>query len=363
MVLFKTVVKPFYNENAGLFIFLIIVMFCIVNKVDGAAVLEYHYSLIRGMLTSPVFLAIVFAGWALYARKFTAWVTASLRSPVMQCMQVLNILSRTRRMLLLLFVEAAMLTPVWLYAACMIVIGLKLHFYAAAVSVLFSIAALSLIPAAMHLEVLSDTETDARKSGKKIGGGASYISVLLRAVWSGQKIFLLALKLFTCGIIFLVARNNSATDYDTSFPFLFFDLGILAHAMLLFRLGRLEAQQLLFYRGLPVPLINRLGSYASASLIILLPEWITLAALVPVHLHAADAAGFAVAAFSSVLLMNSLRFIPGSTMKDFLKILMLVFCIQLAFLLTAGLFALSLVLLALAVWVFVKNYYRFYSLA
>ena len=49
-ILWKALVKPFYRENAGLFVFVFTMMFFIVNKVGGAELLEYHYSLILGTL-------------------------------------------------------------------------------------------------------------------------------------------------------------------------------------------------------------------------------------------------------------------------------------------------------------------------
>ena len=53
-ILFKSFIRPFYKENAGVFIFVFMMMFFIVNKVDGAGLFEYHYSLILATLTSNI---------------------------------------------------------------------------------------------------------------------------------------------------------------------------------------------------------------------------------------------------------------------------------------------------------------------
>ncbi len=47
-ILFKSFVKTFYKENAGAFVFVFTMLFCIVSKVDGAGLYEYHYSLVTG---------------------------------------------------------------------------------------------------------------------------------------------------------------------------------------------------------------------------------------------------------------------------------------------------------------------------
>ena len=47
-ILIKSIVKPFYRQHAGMLIFLFLITFGAVGVVDGAGILDFHYSLIRG---------------------------------------------------------------------------------------------------------------------------------------------------------------------------------------------------------------------------------------------------------------------------------------------------------------------------
>ncbi|MEJ0104494.1 MAG: hypothetical protein WDO19_18860 [Bacteroidota bacterium] len=44
-ILFQTLVKPFYKENAGAFVFIFTLLFYAVGSVDGAGLFAFHYSL------------------------------------------------------------------------------------------------------------------------------------------------------------------------------------------------------------------------------------------------------------------------------------------------------------------------------
>jgi hypothetical protein len=53
-ILIKSLVKPYYRQNAGLFVFVYFIMILAVGRANEAGLLEYHYSLIKGMLINPV---------------------------------------------------------------------------------------------------------------------------------------------------------------------------------------------------------------------------------------------------------------------------------------------------------------------
>jgi hypothetical protein len=74
----KTLVRSFYIQYAGFFLFLFIVFFGIVAPSQQPA---YHYALIRGMLAAPVFLWLVAGCWLLYAIKIVQFVRRVLESP------------------------------------------------------------------------------------------------------------------------------------------------------------------------------------------------------------------------------------------------------------------------------------------
>jgi hypothetical protein len=53
-LLFKTVVKRYYQQNAGFFLFIFVVFFGVLPPGQE---LTFHYRLISGMLETPVFFA------------------------------------------------------------------------------------------------------------------------------------------------------------------------------------------------------------------------------------------------------------------------------------------------------------------
>ena len=362
-IIFRSFVESFYRENAGILAFLFTVMFCIVNKVDGAGVIEYHYSLILGMLKSNIFLVLVFLAWFVYARKCAAFVTGVIRKPEYTFLHILNCLTKSKRAKLFFFVECFLLLPVLLYASFILVIGLQKHFYFPALSVIIYLFLLCATAAKFHVRLLDDTHKGQGSTRPRVSLWlklpASYYLLFVRFIASKQKMIWLGIKTFTCGILYLIARNNTLNDYDISFPFLFFNFGILSNGIVVYRIREFEDSYIGFYRGLPVSNLKRFLQYACFYFILLIPECITVCLLVPVHLQYADAIHFILSGYSLLLLMNSITFIEDFGMKQYLKILVLLFCVQFFFILTVGFVFLAFFFFFLATFFFIKRYYKF----
>jgi hypothetical protein len=218
-------------------------MFCIVNEVDGAGVIEYHYSLILGMLKSKLFLSLVLIGWSLYARKVSAYVNTIVRKPEFAFLAILNSLSKFRRTKLFLFLQFLLLLPVLLYALFVVIIGWQLHYYPQVLAVIIFLLLLVFFGANYQIKLLEARQPRRPILWRPITRWrwieGSYPAILLQFIATRQPISWLVIKIFTCGIVFLIARNNTATDYDISFPFLFFNFGILANSILVYRIREL----------------------------------------------------------------------------------------------------------------------------
>jgi len=65
-------------------------------------------------------------------------------------------------------------------------------------------------------------------------------------IWAG-------VKLFTCGALYLIALNNTVTDYDTSMVFLFLNFGILANGVLIYRIREFKETYVRFTARILVP--------------------------------------------------------------------------------------------------------------
>jgi hypothetical protein len=363
-ILFRSLVKPFYRENANLFLFVFAVMFFIVGELDGiAGLFEYHQSLATGMLSSISFLLLVFAGWFLYVRKCMAFVTTKLQHPSYSFLHVYNSLNRFKRIQSFLFVECWLLLPVFLYGIFVIITGWQHHLYLPALCVALYMLVLCGAATIWHVKVLNSPYhvpvLPWQKIQLRLKLPSSYPVTLLRFVLHQQKILWITLKVFTCGTLYLIVSKATANELDTRFTFLLFSFGLFGHGVLLFRIRQFEEMYLRAYRSLPVTRIKRLLQYCLVYFVLLLPEFITTALLSPVHLYYADAIQFSLAAYSLLLLANSISFIPGSGGKEFPKILFLVFCVQYILLMAAGLAFLSLIFFCAAVILFLSMYYQF----
>lgn len=362
-ILFQSFVKPFYKENAGLFVFVFTMMFCIVSKVDGAGLYEYHYSLAAGMLTSNVFLLLVFFTWFLYARKCVVFVSDLMLQPRYSFLQIYNELSKAKRRWLFFIVEIWLLMPVLLYALFICFVGCKQQLYLPVLLVICYLLLLCVMAAAWHVYLLANPGRKNIVSLKHLTARfllpQFFPLTLIRFVANEKKIIWAGVKVFTCGILYLIARNNTYDDYDISMPFLFFNFGILANGVLIYRIREFEEIYLSFYKGLPVSLLKRFLQYLLIFFILLIPEFVTVATLVPVHLHYADAVNITLCGFGLLLLMNSITFLANFKMKEYIIILLAVFCVQCILLMTVGFVFLYLLFFASAITIFLKSCHQF----
>jgi hypothetical protein len=118
----KTLVRSFYLQHAGFFLFLFIVFFGIVAPSQQLA---YHYALIRGILEAPVFLALVAFTWLLYAGKVVQFVFRVLDSREGLFVCRLRSLPPVRCLRLLLRIQHRLFLPVSGYA--LIIVGVAIH--------------------------------------------------------------------------------------------------------------------------------------------------------------------------------------------------------------------------------------------
>src|ERR1700730_5977805 len=91
-LLIKTIVKPFYRQHAGLFVFLFTIMFGVVSVIDGAKFTDYHFFLIQGMMRNAFFFLLVLLLWFLYTKKSEQFVINILMRPDYSFLNTLSLL-------------------------------------------------------------------------------------------------------------------------------------------------------------------------------------------------------------------------------------------------------------------------------
>ena len=276
----KLLVKAFYREHAGFFLFVFLVFFGVVQP---STQLYFHYVLIRGILETPAFMALVFLAWALYGLRVRRSILQTLAAPDALFLYKANALPPQKLAIQCIKTSAALLAPVIGYASIIVAIGIVRKENVQAFVVLGYVG---LLVVGMAWEMRRRIEYPGCAPGGRFQNPAGatailrrvpYWSILLRFLLIENKGVTAAAKIFSVGMLYLLLRLQTPEDYDLRMPFLAYSIALFGHGILLFRCRRLETTRLLWYRGLPVNGISRATQYALFGITLLLPEMILLA--------------------------------------------------------------------------------------
>jgi len=338
-VVVRSMVLPFYRQNGGLLAFLFFMMVLAVGRANDVGLLEYHFSLIRGMLTTVAFLGFVLGAWLLYAWKCAQFVERLLLKPEFSFLYLLAQVDRTRAYRGLLWVQVLLFLPVLSYAVIVLAVGYRHHWYVGSTGVLvFNLGVC--LGAAHRYVMLVGKPGVGRSSGwwkLPLPAVRSYGGFLIRYVVTRRKLLFLGIKLYSCGMLYLTLPGQTGDETGSRMGLLFYSTGVLGHGVLIYLLKEMEESRLAFYRGLPVSVGQRFVQYGWFCLFLLIPEMIILGVFLPV-----SAAVFLFSfSYSLLLLLNSLRFAGFDRKIDFLKMV-------------AGLYLLIIiaVMTGMADWVF-----------
>jgi hypothetical protein len=361
-ILFKSFVKPFYRQHAGLFIFLFIIMFGAVGVIAGSKFTDYHFFLIQGVLKIPFLFLLVFLIWLLYAKKTEQFIVNILRRADFSFLYMLSQLDRKKLYWLLLWVQFLVFLPIISYVLIIFITGIYLHLYLTCGIVLLYITAICLISARWYLFIIQNPGKSAPAGTDIFSSGAReipYWSVFIRYIGRDKKLLFGGIKIYNCAVLYLMVVNQTLIEYDLSMIFLFFSLGILSHGLLIHQLRDIEETRLTFYRTLPFSLFKRFVQYGLIYFILLLPEIITIASLTPIYLHYKDAIIFVILSYSILLFLNSLLFIQFFKINNYLKIILCIFFIIYISVLTVSLPWLCILLFLASTAIFYSRYYQF----
>lgn len=363
LLLTNSIVKPFYRENAGLLCFVYYIMFLAPGAANGVDMLDYHYSLIRGMLHYPSMLLLTYAAWVAYAFRCSQFVNRSLGKPEFSYLYLLSQLDTRKLYLLLLQVQGLIFIPVLSYLVIIVIIGYREGWYTfTSLSLAFCLL-ICLVNAGYYVCLLRRpgiTKHNRRFRLPPLVQRKYYISFLIRFVIDNGKLVFLALKIYTCGILYqLLKGRNPATETDLRMLVFFYCAGLIAHGVLIHRLKETENTRMTFYRLLPIPLFQRFAEYAVFYLLLFVPEIVTIARLMPVHLVYAEAVFFILLGYGMLLLLNSLQLFNYTGIKSYFTTIMQVFIVFVLALISNTQVEFSFLVNVAAVILFFARYYRF----
>jgi hypothetical protein len=362
-LLFRSLVAPYYRQNATLLCFVYYIMTLGVGRANGVGMLEYHYALIKGMLTAPSFLITVFALWLAYAIKCAQFVAGNLQKPAFSYLYQLLLVDPKKVYRLLLQVQLMLLLPVLSYLVFVMGIGFHEHWYLpATLALLFNIV-VCVAGAAWYLYLLQRPGAyplQIKWEWPSILKRKYYVSFLLRYVLEEGKVQFLVTKLYNCAALYLMlAGREPARHSDIRMMALFFSAGMLGHGILIHRLKEMENTGLSFYRSLPVSVSRRFAQYCWFYFCVFIPEIITIISRTPSCLTYGEAGFFIFFGFGILLLLNSLQLYNYPNLKSYLvNVTQLFFAVIIA-MVCRQLYALSIIFFGLAVILFFFRYYRF----
>jgi len=361
-VLWKALIRQYYRQNAGFFLFFFLFFFGIIAPSQQLA---YHYAIILGILHTPALLILVLFCWLLYAIKCIRWIMGVQQSPDHVFLYVLPLMGRIRTFCLLLEIQIIFFLPIIFYATAVVAIACIQAVWSVALVIICFIVWICLISAALYWYELfypgrlTRMPLLYRKATRK--KHMPCWSFLLRGLVTQHKALLAGIKLFGCGILYLLLKIQTPDDYDIRMPFLVFSVALLGHGALIYETRRLEEEKLLFYRSMPVPIFKRLLQYVILYLLVFLPEIITICRLMPDHIRIKDALGFVSAGYSTLLLLNSCLFIISLQRSDFIKLSLGIFGILYFGVLSDNLILFSGLFLLTAGSLFFRGYCRKYG--
>jgi hypothetical protein len=320
----QILVKPFYREHAGFFLFVFLVFFGVVQP---SAQLYFHYTLIRGILETPAFMILVAFAWALYALRVRRFILQTLQAPEALFLSKANAGLPGPLTVQCAKTGAALLGPVIGYAGIIIAVAITRKAPGKALEVAaYTALLIGAITWEMRRRLRYPGNAISARSGKSGSGRMiPYGAILLRFLFIENKGVTGAVKVFSLGMLYFLLRIQTPEDYDLRMPFLAFSLALFGHGILLFRCRQLETTRLLFYRSLPVSAIRRASQYALFGIILLAPEMILLGWLTPHPIQPADAAMFAAGGYGLLLTLNAILLARTLTAAEYLKLCLVLF--------------------------------------
>lgn len=327
-LLLKLFVRTFYRQNAGAFIFFLTIMFGAVGQLKGAGIVEYHYSLISGMLANKYFFMLVLVLWLLYARKCAAFIVSHIHRPEYSFLHILTRKNKYPVFNLFIVVQLLVFAPIWIYAILILAVAFSNHWHVQGIVIAAFLFGVIFYSANFYTNILFNTGKEQRsRQLPRLSSryNAKYPVILLRYIMRDQAVMFMGIKLYSCAILWLLSKNNTPSDYDPYFPFIFFSFGVFAHIMIISRLRQFEETRLLFYRSFAVKLGKRFLQYILLYFILFLPEILTIIRLAPHHLYYTDVINYILGGFALVLTLHSLSYSAHFTMKEYLKISFLFF--------------------------------------
>jgi len=273
-MMIKVLVMPFYKNHAGLLFFVFFLMFGIVESTQ---IVFYHQSLIYGMLSSGIFLVVVFVIWLLYQLKSLHFLLKNLGDDAYSFLSHVTLLPAAQSFLYFLLISFITFLPVFFYTLAIYAIGIQQAFYEVLALVFVFQLALWLMNAWMLNHSIRQRHIASRVAVPTLALPYQQTQTGIYAgyLFKEEKSALLLSKIFSLVLIYIVKETLEPGD-DFRIVGITWLFALLSHTYLVQKLKTFEDHSLSWTRNLPIPVTKTFFSYLVLYSILMVPELLLL---------------------------------------------------------------------------------------
>lgn len=351
--LIKTIGVSFYEQHAGL---LLVVCYLLFGAVEGSQLISYHFALLISICSSPIVWLIIFLVWIVYAIKCYLFVKHKLALPTFNFAVEVTKLRVVKQHNIWLKVYAFMLMPILSYAALILYISIRYHYFFSLFATLIGILILL-----FALSFLTFKSNNYNFNPVKNWGNTRWIKIN-KPFWSWPLFYLFyeqPLMLFACKLVSLLTFK--------SILWVFADVGndirvflmamlavVLSHAILIFNWVKFDATYLSFVRNLKISLFKRLTYWLIVLLILLIPElglltWLTRFDVTQIFMAV-------VFCMSTLFALFTLVYVLKANMERYMKHMLFFFFATMLAILAGYYLIFSIALLFVSILIFMVYY-------
>jgi len=272
VVLFKSLVKSFYQANAGFFLVVVFLGFGFLKTpqhLDIAIALAYH----------PSYYLFVLVPWLMYALKTLQFARNEKRLPSYQFLSYVSMVPKPQRLRLVMAVQAALLAPILLYSSMLVVVAVQqAQWLSLSYLVLGNLVILFI--ASRQLDRLIIQPVDPKEVGSlaKWTGKLprSYSWLFIHHLFNRQAVVLLGTKVISLAVLggFIMIYEVESTDLRLVSLGLLLSAGI--NSILSFHYRQFEQKDLKLFRNLPLSPDARFVKVILTFTLLSLPEILVL---------------------------------------------------------------------------------------
>lgn len=358
-ILNKVLVKQFYLQNAGLFLFAFLFLFGIV---DAGHLVSYHHSLMLSIISLPLFLFIVMLLWMLYNIKCITFCSNAIQSANGSFLYKLRSFTTMQQCLLYTGISILLYMPVLVYACILAVVAYKINMLVSWQVIIWQAILITMSTASIFIIVNKTSEsfiTRLTAAGKRIFTlKIGYPAFLLACIFNERKAAFALVKIFSLLMLGMLLVRN-ADGFDADLFAIFYPLTIIAHALLVLYCVNFNESLLHTNRNLPLHWTKVALMYTFTWLIILLPETAFMFINNHGNLPLMQVGLQSLTAIITLFLFTGMVLGCGLDMERYLLFVFMAYIVILILQKSIGHMAAAGALAALSVMVFRAHYYSF----